>query len=182
MLKYLGAGLIEAIRRDRVVLELRPARCCRVENRLSKDALPLGRRRNDAKSCNASPQSRALPIPEEKCFIRLDRTAERCAIYVAAELGLGAWLSKEISRIESFIPEELKYTAMELICPRLSNDHDGSAVRPPVFGRVCVHVQLELGNPVDDGIVDDLSRFRLQNADAVIHVLVCPRSAAIDSR
>ena len=70
---------------------------------------------------------------------------------------------------------------MELIAARFSDDHDSAAARAPVLRRIGVDVEFELGHSVDDRIEDHLSRFGLQDADAVIDVFVGPRAAAIDA-
>ena len=71
---------------------------------------------------------------------------------------------------------------MELVASGFSDHHDGAAVRPAVFGRVRVDVELELGHAVDNRVVDHLAGLRLQHADAVVEVLVRARAAAVDPR
>src|SRR5438105_3024368 len=83
-----------------------------------------------AESRDAGAQPGALPVAEEKRLVRLDRPAERSAIYVAAEFRLGTGLGEEVTGIQSFIPEEFEDVAMEPIGPGFSKHHDRSTVRP----------------------------------------------------
>src|SRR5215471_5598254 len=104
MLKDLSADRIEPLCGYGVVLELSSRRCCRIEDRLREDTLPLRKRRNHAESSHAGTQARALPIAEEEGFVGLDRSTDGHTVLIATELRFGPGLGKQVSRIERFVP------------------------------------------------------------------------------
>src|SRR5205823_3782717 len=69
----------------------------------------------------------------------------------------------------------------KLIAPGFPDHHNSPAIGPPVFGRIRVNVQLELRYSINDGIVHHLTGLRLQNANAVVDVLVGSWAAAVDA-
>src|SRR5688500_6393334 len=71
---------------------------------------------------------------------------------------------------------------MKLVRSGLVVDHDHAAVGSAVFGRVTVRFNAEVLNCIDNRKVGHLSRFRLENADAVVNVLAHPWTASVDSR
>src|SRR5437868_4235603 len=115
VLQDLQTDRVEAARWNRVVWELRPRRRGGIEDRLGKDALPLRQCGNHAEPRDAGAQPRALPIGEEKCLVRLDRTAGCSAVLVAPEYRLRTGLREQVARIQGFIPEEFKKAAVELV-------------------------------------------------------------------
>src|SRR5207249_509267 len=112
----------------------------------------------------------------------LNWSADRSAILISTELRFRSCLCEEIPRIERFIPKELEGAAVELIASGFAQHHDGSPIRPPIFGGIRIDVELELGDAIDDRVVNDLPWLRLQDTDAVIEIFIRPRPAAVDAR
>src|SRR5258708_4109469 len=67
VLKNLDAERVQTIWPNRVIRKGRARRSGRIENRLSKNALPLRECRNHAETRDARKQPRPLPVGEEEC-------------------------------------------------------------------------------------------------------------------
>ena len=139
-----------------------------------------GGHRAVARDSGAKP--RALPVGKEERLVLADRTADRQPILIPAELRLRARLREIVAGVQILIAEEFEQRAVELVAAGLPDHHHGAAVRSAVLRRVGVDVELELLHRVDDRIERDLAGFRLQDADAVVQVLVGARAAAVDAR
>src|ERR1035437_2816911 len=123
MPQYVACECVESAHRNCVARKSRSRRGCRVKNGLRKYPLPLRERRHYAETCDAGPQSRALPVCEEERLVRLDWPAKREPILIPAEFRRWARLCEQVPGVERLIAKELEDRAMELIAARLADHH-----------------------------------------------------------
>ncbi len=79
------------------------------------------------------------------------------------------------------VPEESEYAAVERVAARFGGEIHHAAVEPAELCGRAVALNLELLNGVDNRVVRDLARLRLQDGDAVEQILVRARPAPVDA-
>ena len=123
-----------------------------------------------------------LIVHEEERAVLHDGPAEHAAVLVPAILRLrGIGPLEVVPGVEVLVPEEPEHVAMKGVAPRLGGEVHHAAIEPAELGGRAVALDLELLDGVDDRVVRDLTRLRLQHGDAVEEILVRARPAAVDA-
>ena len=149
---------------------------------LGEDALPLQDRGHCRDHRSANRLALALIVDKEERAIPQDGAAERATKLIASIVRLRlAGRLEVVPRVQRLVAEELEHVAVEAIRAALGREIDDAAVETAEFRRRTVRFDLEFLDRVDDRKIGDLSRFRLQDRNAIEEILVRPWTPAIDA-
>ena len=151
----IGAGH----RRGRVV-----NRWCAPTDGFREDALTLQKRGDSGDDRAANHLSLSLIVGEKECVIPSNRTADHATELVAAKLRLdGIGGSEEVSRIQSFVSEELKGDTTNNIAPGLGGQVNDTTIEATELCRRTIALDLELLNRIDVRNKRHLTRLGLKH-------------------
>jgi hypothetical protein len=147
-----------------------------------EDALALVEGRDGGDAGDADVLLDALVVAEEEEAVVDDGCAERCAVEVAAVLGLaGGGGGEVVAGVEGFVAEEIEDAAVDGVGAGARGYVDDASVEAAELGGDVVGLDGELLNAIEDGEVGDLAGLGLECGDAVVEILVGAGTASVDA-
>src|SRR5262249_20988991 len=124
-----------------------------------------------------------LIVNKEERAVLDQRAAEHAPVLTASVVRLYRIAALEkVGGIELLVAKKLEHVALKGIATRLGGEIDDAAVEPAKLGRWAVALDLELLDGVDHREVRHLPGLRLEHGDAVVEILIRPRSPSVDAR